>query len=105
MELVTKTIKTPEVSISDRLTLAVNRYYQKWYLKPEGLLVGPNEWMELRLWAEESHRIIDFKFTTTPMFNGLPVYRMTRLGIDVIPGEEIVPHLTIGTIDDSKSST
>jgi hypothetical protein len=96
LRVVEKTMKVKE-PLPDRLYTALIEYKNKWRDLPDGLLVGPNEWLEFK------HGIMcgPMFFTreeSQPKFHGVPIYRMTRPGVDVMPGENITPYLAMGSV-------
>lgn len=67
-----------------RIREMIYRYEQQWSQKPNGLLVGPVEWLQLRYVLNQGRSISDGKLF------GLPIIAKRSPGLDVVPHESII---------------
>lgn len=95
--VVTKTVRLRK-GIAEALTDMIYEHQHKFGRLPEGLLVGPNEWLELERYTRALQRWPDAEPSNKAVrkFHGMPVYPKMRPGLDLIPSEGLVPYLTKG---------
>lgn len=99
MKVATKEIRLSDKPIVDMVYEAVLQYKLKWHQDPDGILLGPNEYMQFELEARDVLLYTVNKAGGYPIrFLDIVVYPMTRGGIDMIPRRGIVGYFALGKI-------
>lgn len=94
----TKTVKIQR-ELSEHLYDELLDYQAKWNTRPEGFLLGPNEWIALKCLVKNSlFSVTHFGTFDEPRLLGIRLYRMRRPGIDVMPCEAVSQAMTIGLL-------
>lgn len=99
--VMTKTIRV-KMPIDEALRLTIFEYQKEWRDRPEGLLVGPNEWVALKDWVCKSPSLLYARWdhkNEIVEFMGIPVYRTRRHGIDVVPSDGVAMQMTLGEVE------
>lgn len=96
LSIVTKTVRAQGIPIQERMYCALMEYRKKWHDIPEGLLLGPNEWLEFTHMMREAWSLPELRGKSS--FHGVVITLMCRSGVDVVPSESVVLYLAKGTI-------
>lgn len=100
LKLLTKQVRV-KAPINEMIEEALWKFREKYgRYSVEGILLGPNEWTHFRLWSREQPYWAHDPTCNGASYQGLVVHRMSRPGVAMIPSEEAVKLMVVGTVEE-----